>query len=91
MNLTNIIAGLKSAAHMAETLVPEIASLTPYGAIATTVVNAVGAATEMADELNARIAEGKIVASSTDQEQVRDLAQKLHDHNDELARQIDAT
>jgi hypothetical protein len=89
LNLSNIIAGLSSAVHMAESLLPEVAALTPYGAIATKVIAAVTAATEVAENVSARIAEGKIVASSTDQAQVRALAQKLHDLNDKLAAQID--
>lgn len=89
MNLSNIIAGLESAVKMAEQLVPEIAALTPYGAIATTVVKAVGAASEMAQHLQTSIADGTIVASATDQAKVRDMAQRLHDHNNQLAQQID--
>jgi predicted LPLAT superfamily acyltransferase len=89
LNLKNIIAGIQSAVTMAETLVPEIAALTPYGALATTVIKAVSAATEMAGNLQTRIDEGSIVASSTDQAQVRELAQKLHDLNDGLAKQVD--
>jgi NhaP-type Na+/H+ and K+/H+ antiporter len=89
VNLKNIIAGIQSAVNMAETLVPEIAALTPYGALATTVISAVSAATEMAGNLQARIDEGTIVAHSTDAAEVRSLAQRLHDLNDQLANQID--
>lgn len=91
MNFQNIIAGIESAVKMAETLVPEIAALTPYGALATTVMKAIGAATEMANNLQTRVAEGTIVLNSTDQAKVRDLAQRLHDLNDGLADQIDKT
>jgi hypothetical protein len=90
-NIKSVIAGLEAAAKMAETIVPEIAQLTPYGAIATKVIGFVGAASEVAQQLQKDMADEKIVLSSTDQAQVRELAQKLSDHDDALAKEIDAS
>jgi RecA/RadA recombinase len=91
LNISNILAGLRSALTMGEQLVPEIAALTPYGAIATTVVNVVSAAVEVADSVVKHVEDGKLVMNSTDQAQVRAMAQQLHDLNDHIAEQIDAT
>jgi hypothetical protein len=91
LNISNIISGIKSAVTMAEQFIPELAALTPYGDVAATVVKAVEAATEVADNVVARIDEGEIVAHSHDQAQVKALAQQLHDLNDRIAEQIDAS
>lgn len=89
MNLTKIIEGLEKGVQFAESIVPTIAELTPYGALATTITKAVGAITETVVNVNQRIAEGSIVASSTDAATIRGYAQRLHDLNDTLAQQID--
>lgn len=91
MDLSKILAALEKGVEFAEQFTPIIASLTPYGALAATAIKAVGAVTDTVTNLQARIDEGQIVAGSTDQEQVRALAQRLHDINDELARQVDAS
>lgn len=89
MNISKMLAALEDGVKFAEGIVPMIAELTPYGALAVTAVKAVGAVTETVQNLQARIAEGSIVAHSKDQAQVRDLAQRLHDLNDQIADQVD--
>lgn len=89
MDFSKLLAALEDGVKFAEGVVPMIAELTPYGALAVTAVKAVGAVTETVQNVQERIAEGSIVAHSNDQAQVRDLAQRLHDLNDQIADQVD--
>lgn len=90
-DLSKVLTALESGVKFAEQIVPELAALTPYGALATTAIKAVSAVTETVQNVQERIDEGSIVAHSTQPEQVRALAQRLHDLNDQLAEQIDKT
>lgn len=90
-DLSKVLSALETGVKFAEGIVPTLAALTPYGALATTAIKAVGAITETVANLQERIDEGQIVAHSTDQQQVRALAQRLHDINDQLAAEIDKT
>jgi uncharacterized coiled-coil protein SlyX len=89
LDFSKLLAGLEKGVQFVEEVAPTIAELTPYGAIAETAVKAIGAVTETIHNVAERVNEGEIVANSQDQEQVRALAQRLHDVNDDLARQID--
>lgn len=91
MDFSKVLAALEDGVKFAETIVPMIAELTPYGALASTAIKAVGAITDTVQNVQERVAEGSIVAHSNDQAQVRALAQRLHDLNDSLADQIDKT
>lgn len=91
VDFSKVLAALEDGVKFAEGIVPMIAELTPYGALATTAIKAVGAVTETVQNVQERMNEGSIVAHSSDQEQVRDLAQRLHDLNDQIAEQIDKT
>lgn len=89
MDFTKLLSALEKGVQFAEEITPTLAALTPYGALATTAVKAIGAVTETVQNVQERITEGQIVAHSTDQAQVRALAQRLHAVNDQLAQQID--
>ncbi len=91
MDFTKILSALDKGVQFAEEIAPTLAMLTPYGAVAETAIKAIGAVTDTVTNVEARVTEGTIVASSTDQAQVRDLAQRLHDVNDTLAKQVDAS
>lgn len=88
-DLSKLIAGLEKGVQFAEEIAPTLAALTPYGALVETATKAIGAVTETVQNVQERISEGEIVAHSADQAQVRALAQRLHDLNDQLAQQID--
>lgn len=88
-NFASVIAALEKGVQFAEEITPTLAALTPYGAIAETAVKAIGAVTETVQNVQARVEEGTIVAHSNDQAQIKALAQRLHDVNDQLAQQID--
>lgn len=88
-DFSKILAALEKGVQFAEAAVGTIAQLTPYGALATTVVQAIGAVTDTVSNLQDRMAEGKIVLSSTDQATVRGLAERLSALNDQLAQQVD--
>jgi len=89
MNLSKIIAALEKGVSFVEEIAPTLAELTPYGQVAEVAVKAIGAVTDTVQNLQERINEGTIVAHSTDQAQVQALAQRLHDVNDGLAKQVD--
>lgn len=91
MNFDKILSALRTGVAFAEQIVPTIAQLTPLGGIAETAIKAVGAITETVENVQKRIEEGELVARTTDQQEVRALAQRLHDLNDQIAAQIDAT
>lgn len=84
-DLSKVLAALESGVKFAEQIAPTIAELTPYGAVASTAVNAIGAVADTVSNIAERVNEGKIVATSNDQAQIRDFAQRLHDVNDGLA------
>jgi hypothetical protein len=88
-DLSKILAFLEHGVQFAEKAAPVLGELTPLGALASTVINAVGAVTETVANVQQQISDGKIVANSTDASQVRDMAQRLHDANDVLAKQVD--
>lgn len=89
MDFTKIISALETGVQFVEEFAPTVAALTPYGGLVDTATKAIEAVTETVENVQARVEEGAIVASSNDQAQVRDLAQRLHDANDVIAKQID--
>jgi len=89
MDFSKVIAALEKGVSFVEEIAPTLAELTPYGNAAGVAVKAIEAITETVQNIEERVAEGTIVLHSTDQAQVKALAQRLHDVNDGLSKQVD--
>lgn len=82
MDLTKIISTLKSVTDTAESVAGPLASLgVPYAGL-------VKAGLQVAQNLEARISDGTVVATSTDHDQVKQIIVDLEAKNDILAQQI---
>lgn len=93
MNFKDILAALEKGVEFASEAANLIPGLgTVVGGAAGTIefiTKAVAAATDLVEHVQQQIADGYIVADATDQNKVRDMAQKLHEANDILADYID--
>lgn len=89
MDFSKLMGALEKGVQFAEEMAPALGALTPYAGVAETAANAIAAVTEVVQNVQQRIEDGSIVAHSDDQDQVRQMAQRLHDINDGLAEQID--
>ena len=91
MSLKSILNIIEQGVKFAEGLAPELALIPGAGPIVATAVKAAGAIADVVDNLQTRIADGTIVAHSTDEAELKDYAQRLAAVNDGLAAQIDAS
>lgn len=87
MDFSKILNAVKTGVSFAEELTPLLGLITDVPILGTA-VKAVGAVTEVVDNIQTRIAEGKIVVSSDDQDEIRGMAERLSVVNDELAQYI---
>jgi hypothetical protein len=89
LDFKKIEAALEQGIGLAEQFLPLIPGLGQVAGLAELAIKVVGSVTDIVDHTNQAIVDGHIVADATDQAKVRDMAQKLHDINDEIAKQID--
>lgn len=86
MDITSALAAIDKGLDFIETVKPLLPSL-PYGV--GDIAQTVELVTTISANVQQRITEGKIVASSTDQALIRDYASRLSAINDELAKEVD--
>lgn len=89
MNVKQIIAGLKTIANMLEILAPAAGSI--GGDSIVRIIGISSAVIKLAELLEARIAEGKVVASSDDVASIRRFIDKIRLENDRLNEVISAS
>lgn len=84
-----VLDGLRTGLNLVQTLSPlAVAAGAPPGLV-NNVTGIAKAVIETAENVNRRIEEGKIVATSTDQDQLKALVAAIQAENDELDRFID--
>lgn len=89
-SMTNFISGLQHAVAAVETLLPVATALGAPTGMVQKVTDIAGAAIDVAQNVSTRIDEGKIVATSQDQDQLKTVLASLQAKNDELAAYIDS-
>ena len=89
MDLKNLFYQLEQGVKFAESIAPELALIPGAGPIVAMALKAAGAITDVVDNVQQRIADGTIVANSTDEATIRGYAERLAAVNDGLAGQID--
>jgi hypothetical protein len=89
-NLGSLLSGLQSGLAVVEQLSATATALGAPTGLVTTVAKIGGALLETAQNVKQRVDEGKIVASSTDQAQLKTILETLQAKNDELAAYIEA-
>ena len=86
MNFSDILKTVKQGLEFAEHLKPLAEEL--GGPIVGTAFTTISSVVAIAENVDARIAEGKIVASSEDQAKLKRILKELATVNDELSRYI---
>lgn len=89
MNVKQIIAGLKTIANMLEILAPAAGAI--GGDSVVRIISISSAVIKLAEMLEARIAEGKVVASTDDVASIRRFIDKIKLENDRLNEVISAS
>lgn len=84
------LAALRTGLNLVQALAPLATAAGAPAGLAEKVTGIAGAVLDTAENINQRIDEGKIVASATDQDQLKALVAGIQAENDELDRFIDA-
>ena len=94
MSLNNLLATLAKGVDFVENILPVVRAVPGIGnvvSIVETALNAAGALSETVQNVQQRIEEGKVVAASDDQAQLKDMIARIQAANDELAAYIAAS
>jgi hypothetical protein len=89
LNLSSILPVLRNGLTVAETLLP--ATKLFGGPTLAGAIKLVEGLTDVASNVSTRISEAKVVASSSDQSELRGVIQRLQTVNDQLAAEVDAS
>lgn len=89
-NFTGLLDGLKKGLDTVETLMPIATALGAPTELVSQVTNIAGALIETGQNVAARIEEGTVVATSTDQDELKSILARIQAKNDELAAYIEA-
>lgn len=87
--LSNILDVVRKGVEFAEGLAPAISLIPGAGPILATAVSAAGAIQEVVANIQTRITEGHVVATSQEEAEIRGYAERLSAINDQLASEID--
>lgn len=85
-----LLDGLKRGLETVETLLPIATALGAPTGLVETVIKIGGAVFETGQNIAERVEEGKIVASSEDQAELKSILARIQAKNDELAAYIEA-
>ena len=94
MSLNSLLATLAKGVDFVENILPVVRAVPGIGnvvSIVETALNAAGAISETVQNVQQRIEEGKVVAASDDQAQLKDMIARIQAANDELAAYIAAS
>jgi hypothetical protein len=89
-SMSTALAALRTGLNLVQALAPLATAAGAPEGLAEKVTGIAGAVLDTAENINQRIDEGKIVATATDQDQLKALVAGIQAENDELDRFIDA-
>jgi hypothetical protein len=89
-SMTAALAALRTGLNTVQALAPLATAAGAPAGLVEKVTGIAGAVLDTAQNLDQRITEGAIVATSTDQDQLKALVAAIQAENDELDRFIDA-
>jgi hypothetical protein len=89
-SISTALAALRTGLNLVQALAPLATAAGAPEGLAEKVTGIAGAVLDTAENINQRIDEGKIVATATDQDQLKALVAGIQAENDELDRFIDA-
>lgn len=89
-SISALLSGLRDGLSLVQTLAPLATAAGAPAGLAEKVSGIAGAVIDTAQNVSKRIEEGHIVATSTDQDQLKALVAGIQSENDELDRFIDA-
>jgi hypothetical protein len=89
MDIAKILETIQKGVEFAEQLTPVISMIPGAGGLITTAVKAVGAVTEVVENIQERVAEGAIVLASNDEAEINGYIDRLAAVNDELMVYVD--
>jgi hypothetical protein len=89
-SISTALAALRTGLNLVQALAPLATAAGAPEGLAEKVTGIAGAVLDTAENITQRIDEGKIVATSTDQDQLKALVAGIQAENDELDRFIDA-
>lgn len=89
-NFSGLLDGLKRGLETVETLLPIATALGAPTGLVTSVIGIASAVLETGQNVAVRIEEGKVVASSDDQAELKSILSRIQSKNDELAAYIES-
>jgi hypothetical protein len=89
-NMTETLAALRQGLTLVQTLAPLATAAGAPEGLVEKVAGIAGAVIDTAQNVDKRIQEGKVVATATDQDQLKALVAGIQAENDALDRFIDA-
>lgn len=89
-SLSAVISGLQQGLSLVQTMAPLATAVGAPPGLVEKVTNIAGAVLDTAQNVSQRVEEGAIVATSNDQQQLKDIVASIQRENDELDRFIDA-